>query len=243
MQFSVKHSSYPWTFESFLYCSTNRISRFYRGSCLKWGGFPQRKKRDQLRPQTCPGASQGAESPATVVSESPVDGMLSLADVQRSASQMGLTITVSTLGPLYRILCRQGGDKGDILGFSEGFVAPILGYIHCDKLKVFPQKKDSGSRQKRPFGVARLLGRATFCFGFETGCRQARALAINDDDQTHARLVSYFKREYGFKVVKEVEGGRLADLPDLLVWGGVGTRLDADLEPCLRRWGASKTKF
>lgn len=67
-----------------------------------------------------------------------------------------------------------------MLGFSEGFVAPLLGYIHCDKLKVFPQETQRG-RRKRPAGVARILGRATFCFGFESGCRQARALAINDD--------------------------------------------------------------
>lgn len=59
-------------------------------------------------------------------------------------------------------------------------------------------------------------------------------------DETHARLVKYFTREYSFRVVKEVEGGRLSDLPDLLVWGGVGTRLDADLAMCLRRWGAQQ---
>jgi hypothetical protein len=54
----------------------------------------------------------------------------------------------------------------------------------------------------------------------------------------HARLVNYFTREFCAKVVREVEGGRLGDLPDLLVWGGVGTLLDIDLESALRRWAA-----
>lgn len=40
---------------------------------------------------------------------------------------------------------------------------------------------------------------------------------------------------YGFYVVKEVTG-KLSDLPDMLVWGGIGTRMDADLEKELRRW-------
>lgn len=34
---------------------------------------------------------------------------------------------------------------------------------------------------------------------------------------------------FGFKVVREIKGG-FADLPHLLVWGGIGTRMDGDLE-------------
>ena len=40
---------------------------------------------------------------------------------------------------------------------------------------------------------------------------------------------------YGFVVVKEVTG-KLSDLPDMLVWGGVGTRMNADIEQQLQRW-------
>ena len=34
----------------------------------------------------------------------------------------------------------------------------------------------------------------------------------------------------------EVTGGRLADLPHMLVWGGAGTRMDADVQHMLGRW-------
>jgi hypothetical protein len=40
----------------------------------------------------------------------------------------------------------------------------------------------------------------------------------------------------GFTVEHEVEGGRLSDLPHLLVWGGAGTRMNADVQQLLRRW-------
>lgn len=51
----------------------------------------------------------------------------------------------------------------------------------------------------------------------------------------HARLVRYYSR-FGFQPVLEVTGGKLSDLPHMLVWGGVGTRMDADLYDMLHRW-------
>ena len=51
----------------------------------------------------------------------------------------------------------------------------------------------------------------------------------------HERLVRYYSR-FGFAPVREVTGGSLSDLPHMLVWGGVGTRMDADIEDTLRRW-------
>jgi hypothetical protein len=35
---------------------------------------------------------------------------------------------------------------------------------------------------------------------------------------------------------REVGGNGLRDLPDLLVWGGAGTRMDADVDTLLTRW-------
>ena len=54
-------------------------------------------------------------------------------------------------------------------------------------------------------------------------------------DTMHARLVRYYSR-FGFQPVLEVTGGRLSDLPHMLVWGGAGTRMDADLGDMLGRW-------
>ncbi len=37
-------------------------------------------------------------------------------------------------------------------------------------------------------------------------------------------------------VCREVGANGLRDLPDLLVWGGAGTRMDADVDTLVRRW-------
>ena len=56
-----------------------------------------------------------------------------------------------------------------------------------------------------------------------------------DDDAWHERLVAYYSR-FGFVPVRTVTGSGLGDLPHMLVWGGAGTRMDADVEGMLRRW-------
>lgn len=55
-------------------------------------------------------------------------------------------------------------------------------------------------------------------------------------DSWHARLVRYYSF-FGFEPVCTVGGNGLSDLPHLLVWGGEGTRMDADVATMLRRWG------
>jgi hypothetical protein len=68
----------------------------------------------------------------------------------------------------------------------------------------------------------------------------ARPLAClpADDDEWHQRLVRYYGR-FGFRTVRDVQGNSLADLPHMLVWGGAGTRMDADMVSMLRRWSTA----
>jgi hypothetical protein len=40
----------------------------------------------------------------------------------------------------------------------------------------------------------------------------------------------------GFKAVHEVDGSSIMDLAHMLVWGGRGTRMDADIEQLLKKW-------
>jgi hypothetical protein len=51
----------------------------------------------------------------------------------------------------------------------------------------------------------------------------------------HARLVRYYSY-FGFKPVATVGGNGLSDVPHMLVWGGQGTRLDADVRRMLAKW-------
>ena len=51
----------------------------------------------------------------------------------------------------------------------------------------------------------------------------------------HRRLVRYY-RYFGFKTVRNVGDDVFRDVPDRLVWGGVGTRMDGDVLQMLTRW-------
>jgi hypothetical protein len=58
--------------------------------------------------------------------------------------------------------------------------------------------------------------------------------ACGPADAWHRRLVRYYSF-FGFRRVRAVGDSGLRDIPDLLAWGGVGMRMDADIEPLLTR--------
>jgi len=49
------------------------------------------------------------------------------------------------------------------------------------------------------------------------------------------QLVRFYRR-IGFEEVKEVSGSSIKDMADMLVWGGVGTRMDANIHHLLLKW-------
>ncbi|KAL7236438.1 hypothetical protein ACSBR1_019681 [Camellia fascicularis] len=49
------------------------------------------------------------------------------------------------------------------------------------------------------------------------------------------KLVRFYKR-IGFKVVHEVTGSSIGDLAHMLLWGGIGTRMDANITELLLKW-------
>jgi hypothetical protein len=51
----------------------------------------------------------------------------------------------------------------------------------------------------------------------------------------HERLVKYYTF-FGFRFVKAVGEHSVADLVDRVAWGGVGTRMDADVQEMLAKW-------
>ena len=88
------------------------------------------------------------------------------------------------------------------------------------------------------FGIAILLGTMSLLEASEAGCKKCELLAIDLLGNVHAeKLVRYYGR-LGFKTVRVVGDNGLMDLPDLLVWGGVGTRMNGDVDALLEKWGA-----
>lgn len=41
----------------------------------------------------------------------------------------------------------------------------------------------------------------------------------------------------GFRVTHEVDGSSMEDLAHMLVWGGKGTKMEAQIENLLVKWG------
>lgn len=111
--------------------------------------------------------------------------VVSLEEVKDIAASRDLQLTVRELGPLYRIVCRDGkSDK--IVGVTSGFIVPMLGLMHCDTLQIFTkgQRGEQGMRVRAGLlGLGLLMGGATFAFGRERGCRKAEILAIDDDGE------------------------------------------------------------
>lgn len=86
--------------------------------------------------------------------------------------------------------------------------------------------------EKSIFGIGLFIGAVAIRHGYDCGCTTAELLAINDSDLYHSKLVRFYGR-IGFKVVEEVKGSSIADR---LVWGGVGTLMDANVEDLLVKW-------
>lgn len=120
------------------------------------------------------------------------------------------------------------------LGRAEGLIRPWVGgkILHLDSIRL---RRETLGMEKSIFGIGLFIGAVAVRFGYDCGCKKAELLAIYDTDLYHSKLVRFYTR-IGFKVVHEVSGSSIGDVPHMLVWGGVGTRMDADLHELLLKW-------
>jgi hypothetical protein len=158
------------------------------------------------------------------------------------AKSVGITLSLTTLGPGYRTVARAMHDEQQILGYCEGFIRPSGKILHVDKLEVWKKAIDK-ARKENPqgfknggqvFGISLLLGYKAMMFGKEKRCETAEFLAIDDEPFQHKRLVRFFQRA-GFRKIRYV-GDDLASVPDRLVWGGCGTLMNRPIEELLQIW-------
>lgn len=158
------------------------------------------------------------------------------------AESVGVTLSLSTLGPGYRAVARASHDPSQILGYCEGFIRPSGKILHVDKLEVWKKALERAKKENpvgfqnggQVFGVSLLLGYITMLYGKENNCSTAEFLAIDDEDFQHKRLVRFFKRA-GFESIRYV-GDDVRSIPDRLVWGGCGTLMMCDIENILEKW-------
>ena len=154
---------------------------------------------------------------------------------------LGLEVATSSVGSpallAYFKAEARAREGGEVLGVVEGVAAGGMGILHIDSMRIFNSRVRGTEAAPSAFGVGLSLGLETALYGYESGCGRAELLAIKDDDEQHRRLVRYYKR-LGCVPVCEVTGDDWArDVPHMLVWGGVGTRMDFDVQGVLAKWG------
>lgn len=149
--------------------------------------------------------------------------------LEREAISVGLVLRLRS-GPalpwrgLQVAVARREGAALRLAGDLRGWMLPTPAGLHLDTLRVTDGQG----------GVGPLIWAATMAWALEaTPCRQARLLAIRDDDLQHARLVRYFRR-LGFRSLRDL-GARPADLPQRLIWGGAGLLMAGDCREVLDR--------
>lgn len=183
---------------------------------------------------------------------------ITIEEIEAAANARGLTLESRRFGPAFKMIARRlrrdegeaaGGlasertddadEDEDIVATHEGFFAPPpFGILHMDSMRVYNSRVTTAEkdRMRSTFGIAILLGTMSLLAASEMGCKKCELLAIDDGNEYAAKLVKYYGR-LGFETVRVVGDNGLRDLPDLLVWGGVGTRMNARVDDLLEKWG------
>ncbi|KAL6346975.1 hypothetical protein AAG906_012226 [Vitis piasezkii] len=156
-----------------------------------------------------------------------------MSEIMDSSRAQNLNLQLQTLGPFFRITAKSLETQGE-LGRAEGLIRVWLGgrILHLDSIRL---RRETLGMEKSIFGIGLFIGAVAIRYGYDSGCRTAELLAINDSDLYHSKLVRFYTR-IGFKAVHEVTGSSMGDLAHMLVWGGIGTRMDANIEELLVRW-------
>uniref|UniRef100_A0A803MC10 N-acetyltransferase domain-containing protein n=2 Tax=Chenopodium quinoa TaxID=63459 RepID=A0A803MC10_CHEQI len=154
-------------------------------------------------------------------------------EIIETSKGRNLDLKLQKVGPFFRITAKSLETNKE-LGRAEGLIRVWFDgkILHLDSIRL---NRETLSMQKSIFGVGLFLGALAVRHGFDSGCATAQLLAINDTDLYHSKLVRFYSR-MGFKVVHEVDGSSIGDLAHMLVWGGKGTKMNADIKDLLTKW-------
>ncbi|KAL4288326.1 hypothetical protein HN51_055897 [Arachis hypogaea] len=158
----------------------------------------------------------------------------SMSDILEASRAQKLDLQLKTLGPFFRITATSLQTRAE-LGKAEGLVRISFQgtkILHLDSMKL---RRETLSMEKSIFGLGLFIGAVAILHGYDSGCTTAQLLAINDSDLYHSKLVRFYSR-LGFREVCQVSGSSIGDIPHMLVWGGVGTRMDASIEELMLKW-------
>lgn len=156
---------------------------------------------------------------------------VNLAELEKEASSRGVLLRIQVRRPIniwsFRVVVAEIKSHGTIQlwGEMKGWAYQSTKGLQLDVMKV---RKDAKPE------VGDLIWAATMAWALEeTPCKNARLLAIYDENNQHKILQRYFRRR-GFNTVRDV-GSSPFDLPLRLVWGGAGAFMVAHCEEVFDR--------
>ncbi|KAM5549564.1 hypothetical protein ABKV19_000806 [Rosa sericea] len=195
---------------------------------------PRNPYRTQIASSSLHPSIQNSTTPVQNKKEDSIEvSMPTMSEILDSSRSQKLDLKLQTLGPFFRITAKSLETEKE-LGRAEGFIRVWLRgrILHLDSIKL---RRETIGMEKSIFGIGLFIGAVAIRHGYDCGCDKAELLAINDSDKYHHKLVRFYSR-IGFKAVYEVTGSTFGDLAHMLVWGGVGTRMDAKVEALLIKW-------
>ncbi|XP_057744608.1 uncharacterized protein LOC130962402 isoform X2 [Arachis stenosperma] len=158
----------------------------------------------------------------------------SMSDILEASRAQKLDLQLKTLGPFFRITATSLQTHAE-LGKAEGLIRISFQgtkILHLDSMKLH---RETLSMEKSIFGLGLFIGAVAIRHCYDSGCTTAQVLAINDSDLYHSKLVRFYSR-LGFREVCQVSGSSIGDIPHMLIWGGVGIRMDASIEELMLKW-------
>ncbi|OIT08599.1 PREDICTED: uncharacterized protein LOC109230893 [Nicotiana attenuata] len=177
--------------------------------------------------------SLSSSSSTRTYSASAEDEYPTMSEIMEASRAQNLDLQLQKLGPFFRITARSLKTQRE-LGKAEGLIRVWFQgkILHLDSIRL---KRETLGMEKSIFGIGLFIGAVAIRHGYDSGCGKAELLAIYDTELYHSKLVRFYTR-IGFKSVHQVTGESLGDVGHMLVWGGVGTRMDANIEDLLVKW-------
>lgn len=113
--------------------------------------------------------------------------MPSMAEILDASRAQKLDLQLKTLGPFFRITARSM-VTGTELGRAEGLVRFWVGgkILHLDSIKL---QRETLDMEKSIFGLGLFIGAVAIRHGYDSGCKTAQLLAINDSDLYHSKVL------------------------------------------------------
>ena len=129
----------------------------------------------------------------------------------------------------------------EVIGEHDGFIAPPpFGILHMDSMRIYNSRvrgEDERRAMRSLFGISVLLGTSSAPMAHEAGCRKmGTSLPSTMETSTQRNLwlitVGLGSRRFASLVRVQQRTSSTCSL------GGVGTRMNGDLEELLGKWGS-----